>query len=601
MGIWSIIAPDGSTTPLHNVSVHVQTTTAAGVASQHHTTVPLANGIIYQHSTSQQRTITLHLTPRVRGVLLPEVRLMLLAALNPDLATATSPAYIRYSGAHKTLQVPVVYTSGLEDAGAGDSLTLTLTAYDPIWTATTATSPMSLAMNTTLSNVGYIFQRSPLGEWGSPGNLNNLVYALVRGSDGMLYTGGAFTGTADYVARWNTTAAMWEAVGGGLATGSGSAVHTLCCSPSGMLYAGGYISGGVQQFDGTAWASLGLTDSSATTVYTLIIGNDGKLYAGGELYGNLHGHPISANVAVYDGTTWAEVAGIAGGFATRVWALTVGPDGKLYAGGDFTTPGGTYGHVAVWDGESWSPLGAGLDGNVYALHWTPDGLLVAGGDFPGAVAAWNGVVWRQYGTLERDSGSPVVYALATHPDGTLYAGGNIDRADGQLLPDRLAQWNGYTWFPLDGDFPITSVASLWVDSDGTLTFGSAGSGDAVVAGVTTITNAGSAAAYPRFTITGPGRIYSLTNWTTGEHIVFDLVLLAGEQLVLDLRPTVKTVTSSFRGNVISAVLPGSNLASWRLVPGDNQVGLLLLADSGTATATAMIQWHEREWTLDAAG
>ena len=100
------------------------------------------------------------------------------------------------------------------------------------------------------------------------------------------------------------------------------------------------------------------------------------------------------------------------GMNTYVYALAVGPDGSLYAGGDFTTAGGVAAHhIARWDGTAWQPLGSGMDGGVYALAVGPDGSLYAGGDFTTAggvaanrIARWDGRVatpWQWDGPTAR--------------------------------------------------------------------------------------------------------------------------------------------------------------------------------------------------------
>jgi phage-related protein len=130
--------------------------------------------------------------------------------------------------------------------------------------------------------------------------------------------------------------------------------------------------------------------------------------------------------------------------------------------------------------------------------------------------------------------------------------------------------------------------------DGALLVGYGYTATATSAAVTTVTNPGSAAAYPVLTIAGPGRVYQLVNWTAREAIYFNLVLLSGETLTLDLRPQHKTVTSSFRGNVLNAVVPGSALASWRLLPGDNLISLFV----DDASASATLTWQERHWSVE---
>ncbi len=77
-------------------------------------------------------------------------------------------------------------------------------------------------------------------------------------------------------------------------------------------------------------------------------------------------------------------------------ALTV-LDGRLYAGGYFTTAGGVaVSNIACWDlaAQTWSDLGSGTNGVVNALA-VLDGKLYAGGSFTTAagvtlnrVACW---------------------------------------------------------------------------------------------------------------------------------------------------------------------------------------------------------------------
>ncbi|MBN8247893.1 MAG: hypothetical protein J0L84_10665, partial [Verrucomicrobia bacterium] len=94
--------------------------------------------------------------------------------------------------------------------------------------------------------------------FGQPG----LVRAIaVRGSN--IYAGGSFSvaggNPAANVARWNGTS--WEALGGGLTGGAGTAVLALALAPNDDLVAGGVFSqaGGtparnIARWDGSTWA-----------------------------------------------------------------------------------------------------------------------------------------------------------------------------------------------------------------------------------------------------------------------------------------------------------------------------------------------------------
>jgi hypothetical protein len=85
-----------------------------------------------------------------------------------------------------------------------------------------------------------------------------------------------------------------------------------------------------------------------------------------------------------------------------VGTLTIGQDGSLYAGGNFTTAGGVVAnYIARWDGVQWHPVGSGMNGSVSVLAVGPDGSLYAGGAFTtvGGVAAnriarWDGALWH---------------------------------------------------------------------------------------------------------------------------------------------------------------------------------------------------------------
>jgi hypothetical protein len=108
--------------------------------------------------------------------------------------------------------------------------------------------------------------------------------------------------------------------------------------------------------------------------------------------------------------------------------------GTLFAGGDFTTAGGTAAnYIAQWNGSSWSALGSGMGGvtypNVSALA-VSGGALYAGGDFTTAggsaatnIAQWNGTSWSALGSGVNST----VSALAVSGS-TLYAGGSFTTA-----------------------------------------------------------------------------------------------------------------------------------------------------------------------------
>jgi hypothetical protein len=244
----------------------------------------------------------------------------------------------------------------------------------------------------------------------------------------------------------------------------------------------------------------------------------------------------------------------------QVNALLIGPDGTLYAGGAFTTAGGvSANYIARWNASAWVGLGTGMNSNVLALAAVSSGALYAGGAF---TVGWGGP----------------------------FAG-------------RFALWTGYAFSNPGADLPgALTVYSILMSATGKLYVGFDTTGTAKVAGIATCTNAGTTSAYPIITVTGPGTLLSVRNETTGKELLFNLYVNAGETITIDLTPDHKTIVSSWRGNVISSLLRGSDLMTWCLAPdpqaagGANKVSCFMTGTTGASGASAT--WTARYWSLD---
>jgi WD40 repeat protein len=319
-------------------------------------------------------------------------------------------------------------------------------------------------------------------QWHSLGSGMNYngVCALAFGPDGLLYAGGDFTTAGGIftkgIARWDSTG--WHAV----ATGSGmnSSIYTLAVGPNRSLYAGGWFTAAgviaanrIARWDGAQWHPLGSGMEGPSyhgAVRALASGPDGSLYAGGDF--NIAGGVAANGIARWDGAEWHPLgSGMGGTSVPDVRALAFGPDGSLYAGGVFTTAGGiAANYIARWDGAQWHPLGSGMGGSSYypgvsALAFGPDGSLYAGGVFDTAggatanrIARWDGAQWYPLGSGMGGTSAPDVRDLAFGPDGSLYAGGIFTTAGG-IAANYIARWDGVQWHPLDGGI---SGDSSWV-------------------------------------------------------------------------------------------------------------------------------------------
>jgi hypothetical protein len=167
---------------------------------------------------------------------------------------------------------------------------------------------------------------------------------------------------------------------------------------------------------------------------------------------------------------------------------------------------------------------------------------------------------------------------------------------------RYLIWNGYSLIYPDyvGDFS-NRIYAFSQDNLGTLYVGGMindNSNTSSAAAYAPIVNQGMADAYPVFYVrntstTLPRSLVSVVNNTTNDEMYFSLQLLPQEEVVINTTPGRRSITSLQRGNIISSLLTGSNLATWRLIPGTNWVSFM--ADTDVFTN---IYWRPRHWAID---
>jgi uncharacterized repeat protein (TIGR02543 family) len=191
-----------------------------------------------------------------------------------------------------------------------------------------------------------------------------------------------------------------------------------------------------------------------------------------------------ANLILY--ARWSKWVAVGSGMDGEVDALAADGSGNIYAGGLFTTAGGTtVNYIAKWDGNSWSALGSGmiissLYAGVSALIFDKSGNLYAGGSFTSAggvaaknIAVWNGSSWSAVGNGLDGS----VLALTFDNSGNLYASGSFltftTTGGTKVTVNGIAKWNGTTWSAVGSGMTgymsmSPAVSSLAVDSTGNL-------------------------------------------------------------------------------------------------------------------------------------
>jgi len=283
-----------------------------------------------------------------------------------------------------------------------------------------------------------------------------------------LLVGGAMTtaggSAAGGIAAW--TGSDWETLGPGFAAGNPTAVRTLVVRDDGVFAGGNFLMAGgaavfhVARWDGSSWQALdaSLTGGEIPRV-TAVAARNGEAVIGGS-FTSAGGRPM-ARVARWDGTQWQAMGS---GFDNPPLALAHGPDGQVYAGGDFTRGGQK---IARWNGSSWVGLGSGVNGSgtVFTVLVTPAGEVYAGGIFTRVggtnafgIARWNGIRWSPLGDGLTQSGIAGTARALAWADGWLYVGGTFDRAGGVPV-NNLARWNGSVWEDVGGGVSSAGLQS----------------------------------------------------------------------------------------------------------------------------------------------
>lgn len=132
-----------------------------------------------------------------------------------------------------------------------------------------------------------------------------------------------------------------------------------------------------------------------------------------------------------------------------------GPDGNIYATGNFDDAGGVpeADVIAMWDGTSWSALGSNGNGDGFfdngtgfAIAWNPEGDLILGGAYlvsdqdtnDQALFSWDGTSWTNLGQDKFVSGDGI-RDVEVDASGTIYFGGPFGNVNGVDQIDNLGK------------------------------------------------------------------------------------------------------------------------------------------------------------------
>lgn len=634
----------GRILPFSRYGLTILAMLGANLATPNNVAIPLAlpGGQQYQRTLSPASVFTLvgdldALSPmELRGN-----QIALTALLDVRRQPVTQPMILQYESVDECgevngerVEVVCSFAGGLEgqwDNNYQENLALKFQVHLPYVGALAGSAGAALDVRDSFT-AGYIARRDVNGIWSAlqTSGLGAAVFTILPLPDGRWLVGGQFSNAggvadADRLAYYDPASDTFSAVN---ATPLNGIVYALLLLPDGNVLVGGAFTdaGGFANADYLtlltvstgAFSALNATPLNAQ-VFALALLPTGNVAVGGG-FTNAGGDANADFLALLTISTGAYSAFVGTPLNNTVLVLAVTTSGNLYAGGNFTNPGGFADNdfltVLQPPYTAYSELlgFTVLNAAVVAIRQISDGSVLIGGNFTdvNGDTTWDYLIRSQEaktGTVVIDlqwtkpfssiSGT-AVSAFAEPQPGVNVVGGLFTGVAGVALFDGMFQFSGSTLIPLDVDLPANSnVIAMGTRLNGELIIGTDATGTAYTSGTTTLTNLGSAPSKPIIVITHPttataiAPLYSIRNLTTGKVISFNLNLLIGETLTIDL--TTNSVTSNLRGNLISTVLPGSNLDSFVLVPGTNVINIFSSLASGSLPSAYMY------WTPAFAG
>jgi hypothetical protein len=465
------------------------------------------------------------------------------------------------------------------------------------------------------------------GEWGTfGGTVNGSVFALQWTPNlGTLIIGGAFSeirgtsvvgGIGYYVRATGAFGTLGGTIRDGTAAGGApGTIYALETGPSGQLLIGGAFSTvagtlvrGIVQWTGnnsygtleggtlgTVNITLGVSTAQFVRVNSIkTYSSDSMVLVGSwqDTNGIANRHGATYN---FTSQSWGTIpapyiaagTGVLGSVASELTKVTVNNQKRIFANG--------YGSVVL-----------GISVNNAFLQLQPERQVFQNL----AAQIRESVINIRQDTITLSDNkvlSTGVFGTIATVAGTtpsFYPWSNIFNNSTLLT---YAIWNGYSIIP--PDFSLTSITgalenyvyAFGQDILGTLYVGGtirATSATSAAAAYAGIVNQGMADAYPvvymrNVSTTDTRRVWSLVNNTTNDELYFDLLMLPQEEVAINTTPGRRSITSSQRGNMISSLLTGSNLATWRLIPGTNWVSSMT-----QSSILTNIYWRPRHWAID---
>ena len=557
-----------------------------------------SNGAIYQRTLLRPRSLTLSLTISGSDLGdLHEKQAALARLLSPDQTYPQQPVTLVYDdGVFLRRFVQVLPDSGL-DYSSLRGLTvygmIRFVAPDSVFTSELGGVAVLDSQDTLAASC--LIQRQS-GEWSiiGAGTLNPVTSLTFDLAAKVLYI-------ADFIDAPTWVSRVYRYANGALTLAGEFGAADICWAiktdPAGVLYAAGSISevngvalsGVVTRSLTGVWTSMG--SPGGYTVHTFAFNpRDGMPYVG-----------TANGVYKWTGAAWSGLGALLPAIAgTGVYALDFDPAGNLFVGGSFTSINGVSASCIAYlpyGSTTWQAIGAGANAQVQAVAVLPDQTVAFGGIFTTInglaipyLARYNRVSFVSMGTF---SNSVVDMAL-DQVTGKLYITGRFTTVNGVTHPGAII-WNGAAFEFMGAGNGSSASAEIEV-YNGAIYMSGDLLASQTVAALVEVTPASTSEVYPTLTMQGPGRVYSLINFTTGQTINFNLNLMAGEEATLVMAKRGFALRSNFRSNLFGSISAGSSPSIWRLLPRTNRIGFY--AD---ATVTGALTWDEGFVTVDGGG
>jgi uncharacterized delta-60 repeat protein len=321
-------------------------------------------------------------------------------------------------------------------------------------------------------------------------NANGVVRATVVQPDGKILIGGEFTtvlGVArNRIARLNPDGTLDTAFN----PNANGFVNAIALQADGKILVGGSFNGansiggqarnGIARLEGVTGSADAFDPNANNAVETIAVQADGKILLGGEFttLSPNGGAPVTRNYIARLNAAGTLDNAFNPNANNVVYAIAIQPDGKILAGGGFTSIGGKPRNciarldVTTGAADSFDP---NANNFVVSLAVQADGKILVGGGFTSIGGQARNRMARLDATGGADSFNPnasdTVYSIAVQADGRILAAGIFTTIGGQTRFN-IARLNPATG-SADSFNPNTNayVLSVAVQADGKILAG----------------------------------------------------------------------------------------------------------------------------------